>query len=67
MGFAQTFPGVRCANPVNEAALRADEENLFAEQSFHCAITSVVAFAVGSPALVRSGLVRSARAQSRAA
>jgi hypothetical protein len=26
MGFAQIFPGVRCANPVNIAALRADRE-----------------------------------------
>jgi hypothetical protein len=38
MGFAQTFPGVRCANPVIEAALRAgkkNRENHFTEQSFH--------------------------------
>jgi len=34
MGFAQTFPGVREANPVNIAALRADKENLFIQQSF---------------------------------
>jgi hypothetical protein len=37
MGFAQTFLGVRCANPVNEAALRAgteNRENTFTEQSF---------------------------------
>jgi hypothetical protein len=35
MGFAQIFPGVRCANPVNIAALRAGKENLFTEQSFY--------------------------------
>jgi hypothetical protein len=28
MGFAQTFPGVRCANPVNDAALRAGKKKL---------------------------------------
>jgi hypothetical protein len=27
MGFAQTFPGVRCANPVHLAALRADKND----------------------------------------
>jgi hypothetical protein len=29
MGFAQTLNGVRCANPDNLAALRADKENIY--------------------------------------